>query len=158
MQKAIVVGLGASGEACTRFLTKRDWSVIATDTRAAPPALEKLQSLEHFEFVNLDVARDRLDEVTLVVLSPGISPFFSEVAPLVKAAHIKGIDVVGEIELFARELAHLKATIGYEPKLIDHRDQWQDHDHGVDGQDVRSRRTKDVRGGQYWSQCCDRVG
>ena len=118
MQKAIVVGLGASGEACTRFLTKRDWSVIATDTRAAPPALEKLQSLEHFEFVNLDVARDRLDEVTLVVLSPGISPFFSEVAPLVKTAHIKGIDVVGEIELFARELAHLKATIGYDPKLI----------------------------------------
>ena len=118
MQKAIVVGLGASGEACTRFLTKRGWSVIATDTREAPPALQKLQSLEHFEFVKLDAARERLDDVQLLVLSPGISPFFSEVAPLVKAAQIKSVDVVGEIELFARELAHLKATTGYEPKLI----------------------------------------
>lgn len=118
MQKAIVVGLGASGEACSRFLTKRGWSVIATDTREMPPALPKLQSLEHFEFVHLDVARERLDDVQMLVLSPGISPFFSEVAPLVKAAHIKSVDVVGEIELFARELAHLKTSMGYEPKLV----------------------------------------
>ncbi len=118
MQKAIVVGLGASGEACSRFLLKRGWSILATDTREAPPALARLQSLEHFEFVNVDAARARLDEVELVVLSPGISPFFSEVAPLVKAAQIKSIEVVGEIELFARELARLQEQSGYRPKLI----------------------------------------
>ena len=31
-QKDLVDGLGASGEACTQFLLKRDWQVEETDT------------------------------------------------------------------------------------------------------------------------------
>lgn len=118
MQKVLVIGLGASGEACSRFLMNRSVGVIATDTREAPPALERLLALEGFTFVDLEKAQSLLPEVQLVVISPGISPFFSEVAPLVNAAQAQGLEVVGEIELFARELAKLEKETGYAPKVI----------------------------------------
>ena len=117
-QKALVVGLGASGEACARFLLKRDWSVIATDTRQTPPALSRLQELQDFEFFCLDEALNQLDGVELLVMSPGISPWHSTVTPLVQKALSMGIEMVGEIELFARELNRLEKQRGYKPKVI----------------------------------------
>ncbi len=117
-QKALVVGLGASGEACARFLLKRDWSVIATDTRQTPPALSRLQELQDFEFFCLDEALNQLDGVELLVMSPGISPWHSAVTPLVQKALSMGIEMVGEIELFARELNRLEKQRGYKPKVI----------------------------------------
>lgn len=117
-QKALVVGLGASGEACARFLLKRDWSVIATDTRQTPPALSRLQELQDFEFFCLDEALNQLDGVELLVMSPGISPWHSAVTPLVQKALLMGIEMVGEIELFARELNRLEKQRGYKPKVI----------------------------------------
>ena len=117
-KKALIIGLGASGEACTKFLLKRQWTVLATDTRNEPPALERLKDCERFRFLKLDKAQSVLDEVALVVISPGISPEHSAVTPLVEAAHSKGLEVVGEIELFARELDRLKAERGYSPIVI----------------------------------------
>ena len=117
-QKALVVGLGASGEACTQFLLKRDWQVTATDTREQPPALRHLAGTEGFDFVELSRAQDCLEGVSMLVMSPGISPWHSAVTPLVEKARSMGIELVGEIELFARELANLKAQKGYEPKVI----------------------------------------
>ena len=117
-QKALVVGLGASGEACTQFLLKRDWQVTATDTREQPPALGRLAGTEGFDFVKLSRAQDSLEGVSILVMSPGISPWHSAVTPLVEKARSMGIELVGEIELFARELANLKAQKGYEPKVI----------------------------------------
>ena len=49
-KKALVIGLGASGEACTRFLLKRGWTIVATDTRDQPPALARLKDTENFLF------------------------------------------------------------------------------------------------------------
>ena len=118
MQKTLVIGLGASGQACARFLLKRGHAVIATDTRGNPPGLAGLKGLEGFEFVSLEAALARLDEASLAVISPGISPYYSEVAPLVERAGELGLEVAGEIELFARELARLKAERGYAPRLI----------------------------------------
>ena len=53
-----------------------------------------------------------------MALSPGLSPTLSAAAPLVKAAQKRKIEVVGEIELFARELARLKAESGYAPRIV----------------------------------------
>lgn len=118
MKKVMIVGLGASGEACARFLLKRDFEVIATDTRENPPKLAQLQDLPGFRFVSMSQAKQALYDAQLLVMSPGLSPFFSEAAPLVMQAQGAGIDVIGEIEVFARELAHLKQTRGYSPKII----------------------------------------
>ena len=117
-QKALVVGLGASGEACTKFLLKRQWQVRATDTRSEPPALSRLSGTEGFSFVSLQEAQAQLNDCNLLVMSPGISPWHSAVTPLVRSAQSLGIEVVGEIELFARELARLKSEKAYEPKII----------------------------------------
>ena len=117
-QKALVVGLGASGEACSRFLLKRDWSVISTDTRQRPPALSRLNGVQGFEFCSLDEALNKLGGVELLVMSPGISPWHSAVTPLVQKALSMGIEMVGEIELFARELNRLEELRGYKPKVI----------------------------------------
>lgn len=117
-RKALVVGLGASGEACTKFLLRRQWLVAATDTRREPPALNRLVTCQDFEFIPLEHAQEALEAVSLLVMSPGISPWHSPVTPLVQKAQSMGIEVVGEIELFARELAHLKSEKGYNPKVI----------------------------------------
>lgn len=117
-QKALVVGLGASGEACTKFLLKRQWQVRATDTRSEPPALSRLSDTEGFSFVSLQEAQAQLKDCNLLVMSPGISPWHSAVTPLVRSAQSLGIEIVGEIELFARELLRLKSEKAYEPKVI----------------------------------------
>lgn len=117
-QKALVVGLGASGEACTKFLLKRQWQVRATDTRSEPPALSRLSNTEGFCFVSLQEAQAQLKDCNLLVMSPGISPWHSAVTPLVRSAQSLGIEIVGEIELFARELLRLKSEKAYEPKVI----------------------------------------
>lgn len=117
-QKALVVGLGASGEACTKFLLKRQWQVRATDTRSEPPALSRLSDTEGFSFVSLQGAQAQLKDCNLLVMSPGISPWHSAVTPLVRSAQSLGIEIVGEIELFARELLRLKSEKAYEPKVI----------------------------------------
>ena len=117
-QKALVVGLGASGEACTKFLLKRQWQVRAPDTRSEPPALSRLSDTEGFSFVSLQEAQAQLKDCNLLVMSPGISPWHSAVTPLVRSAQSLGIEIVGEIELFARELLRLKSEKAYEPKVI----------------------------------------
>ena len=117
-KKALIIGLGASGEACAKFLLNRDWFVYATDTRKEPPALSRLSDTSGFEFMRLDDAPKALQDCALLVMSPGISPWHSAVTPLVKEALSRGIEMVGEIELFARELAKLKLERGYDPKVI----------------------------------------
>ena len=59
-----------------------------------------------------------LDGVSLVVMSPGLSTRFGAAAPLVASARARDIEVVGEIELFARALADLEARTGYRPVVI----------------------------------------
>ncbi len=118
-KKALVIGLGASGLATARFLHSHGWKVKVVDTRANPPALAKMRSaMPEAEFIGGSLSPDLLGDEQLVVISPGLSPFFSEAAPLVKKAKEKGIDVVSEIELFARYLRQLRLTLKYEPKII----------------------------------------
>lgn len=117
--RALVLGLGDSGFAMARFLTSRGSAVRVADTRREPPHLAALRvELPHAEFVAGDFAPALLDDVQLLALSPGLSPTRSAAKPIVKAAARRKIEVVGEIELFARELARLKAQRGYAPQIV----------------------------------------
>ncbi len=118
MSKALVIGLGASGVACTQFLIKRGYEVIGTDTRETPPSLERLQTQSSFTFKRLSDAQASLNDVEFVVISPGISPYYSEVAPIISKAQEMQLPWFGEIELFARELEHLKNERQYEPIVL----------------------------------------
>ena len=117
--RSLVLGLGDSGLAMARFLTSRGHSVRVADTRHDPPRLADLRAeLPHAEFVGGNFSSTLLDDVQLLALSPGLSPTLSAATPLIKAAHKRKLEVVGEIELFARELARLKAECGYAPQIV----------------------------------------
>jgi UDP-N-acetylmuramoylalanine--D-glutamate ligase len=96
---AVIVGLGRTGFSCARYLHRRGWRVVVTDTRAAPPALHSLRQLDPTIDVRLGGLDVRLlDDAMCVVASPGVSlaePFFGE-------ARRRGLEIVGDIELFAR--------------------------------------------------------
>ena len=118
-QKVLVLGLGASGRTAARFYASRGFEVLAADTRPQPPKLEELQQeIANLRFLGAQVTPETAAEVSEVMISPGLSPEYSVFAPVVKEARQHGIPVVGEIELFARELKKLKAESGYAPKII----------------------------------------
>jgi UDP-N-acetylmuramoylalanine--D-glutamate ligase len=96
---AVIVGLGRTGFSCARYLSKRGWRVAVTDTREQPPALARLLAFDAGIEVRLGGLDPRLlDRALCVVVSPGVSlaePFFIE-------ARRRGLEIVGDIELFAR--------------------------------------------------------
>ena len=116
--RALVLGLGDSGLAMTRHLTARGYAVRVADTRPAPPHLAALCDEANVEFIAGDFSPSLLEDIQMLALSPGLSPTKSAAAPLVKAAFRRKIEVVGEIELFARELARLKIECGYAPQIV----------------------------------------
>ena len=116
---ALILGCGASGLAAAEYLKRQGWSLAVADTRSAPGGLARLRQIdEAARFTGGGIPVSLLDDAGLVVMSPGLSPDHSEAAPLVARARKEGIPVIGEIELFARELARLKAECGYAPKVI----------------------------------------
>jgi UDP-N-acetylmuramoylalanine--D-glutamate ligase len=95
---AVIVGIGRTGVSAARYLRERGWRVALTDTRAAPPGLALLAALDPAIPVRLGgLDATLLDEAVCVIASPGVplsDPFFAE-------AQRRGLDVIGDIELFA---------------------------------------------------------
>jgi UDP-N-acetylmuramoylalanine--D-glutamate ligase len=96
---AVIVGLGRSGLSAARYLHAQGWRLAVTDTRAQPPELAALRALDPAIALRLGgLDASLLAEALCVVASPGISlalPFFA-------AARARGLEIVGDIELFAR--------------------------------------------------------
>ncbi|WP_029043963.1 UDP-N-acetylmuramoyl-L-alanine--D-glutamate ligase [Cupriavidus sp. WS] len=115
----LVLGLGESGLAMARWCGQYGAPVRVADTREAPANLVFLRAeLPSAQFIGgaFDVAL--LDGIGLVAISPGLPPGEPATAALLAAARERGIPVWGEIELFARALAHLRAESGYAPKVL----------------------------------------
>jgi UDP-N-acetylmuramoylalanine--D-glutamate ligase len=99
MMGSVVVGLGKTGASCVRYLTKRGIPVSATDTRSKPPGLAELGALEKTLDIRLGgFDLSLLDGASQVLMSPGVS--LEE--PIASQARARGIEVLGDIELFAR--------------------------------------------------------
>jgi UDP-N-acetylmuramoylalanine--D-glutamate ligase len=108
-RSALVLGLGVTGLSCVRWLLARGDRVLAMDSRAAPPGLDEALALQAAAAQDrmaavLEVRAGGFDEaalqdVDLVVVSPGIPME----APIVRAAAARGLEVLGDVELFARE-------------------------------------------------------
>jgi UDP-N-acetylmuramoylalanine--D-glutamate ligase len=102
--RAVVVGLGKSGFSAARYLLKRGYEVAVTDSRAEPPEFPRLTALGRELGREITVRRGGFDAsllegAELLVVSPGVAThgaFFD-------AARNRGLDAVGDIELFARE-------------------------------------------------------
>lgn len=118
----LVFGLGETGLAAARWCLRNGVSLRVADTREQPGAAAELRSVSGADAIDwrlgAEAAADGLlDGVRSIVLSPGLSPLEEPVATLLKQAELAGVEVIGEIELFARALADL-AEQGYTPKLL----------------------------------------
>jgi len=97
--RTLIVGLGATGLSCARFLVRQGVEVAVTDSRQQPPALADIQ--KELPGVALFVGgfnADAFARAERIVLSPGVS--LQE--PLLMDAQQRGIEIIGDIELFAR--------------------------------------------------------
>jgi UDP-N-acetylmuramoylalanine--D-glutamate ligase len=100
-KSVLVLGLGDTGLSCLRWLAPRGARLRAADTREAPPALGAVRD----GFPGIDLRLGAFDEALLagvdtVAASPGIA--LRE--PVLRAAAARGIEIVGDVEIFAREV------------------------------------------------------
>ena len=96
---ALVVGLGKSGLSAARFLAAHGVAVAVIDSRPTPPGLDILRrELPEVECVTGPFDAERMRAAELLVLSPGV-PLAD---PAVAAAVAAGVEVVGDVEIFAR--------------------------------------------------------
>jgi len=103
-QRVLVLGLGETGLSMARWIARRGGAVRVADTRDAPPALGGLRAaVPQAEVVAGPFTDALLGGVELVAVSPGVP--LSE--PVVRTALARGLEVVGDVELFARFLATL---------------------------------------------------
>ena len=105
-----IVGAGVTGLSVARFLARQQTVFTLFDTRLAPPSLAELHKIAPDAPVVLgDLSDDAFLSFHRVVLSPGVARSL----PAVARAIAEGIEVIGDIELFARgALAPIVAITG----------------------------------------------
>lgn len=115
-KKVLVLGLGTTGHSCARWLDRQGAQVVVADSREAPPHADQLA--REFSDIPLHTGPFKealLRDIEALVLSPGIAP----TEPLVTAARAKGIPIVGDVELFAMQLARRKARSSeFRPRVL----------------------------------------
>ncbi len=100
-RRRVVVGLGKTGLACARWLYRAGASFQVVDTRPTPPGLDELQrECPGVEVICRPLEGELLSSFDELIVSPGLS--LQE--PAIAAAIEAGVQVVGDIELFCREL------------------------------------------------------
>lgn len=98
-KRVLVVGLGKTGLSCACYLSGKGIEVAITDSREHPPALDELQE-KHPDmaiFVG-GFNAEAFERATCLIISPGVS--LRE--PLIAEARARGAEIIGDIELFAR--------------------------------------------------------
>ena len=102
----VVGGLGVTGQACVRFLLQKQATVKAFDTRAnftlvTDPDSDLDTDMQAFMAEKVTctaLSEDYFDGVDTLVLSPGLALNIEQVALAQKC----GVEVIGDVELFAR--------------------------------------------------------
>jgi len=96
--KQMVVGLGATGLSIARYLQRSDIDAMFFDSRDEPPGLEELDEI--FPGAKVLLGGSKLPRsVQRIIASPGVA----DSHPLLVKARKKNIEVVSDIELFARD-------------------------------------------------------
>lgn len=101
-KQTVVVGLGLTGLSVARYLLSKNRLFSVMDNRVNPPGLEELKQLHP----GINVISGRFDREMLcradeIILSPGVPREQAEI----QAALSAGVAVIGDIELFLREVS-----------------------------------------------------
>jgi UDP-N-acetylmuramoylalanine--D-glutamate ligase len=115
----LVLGLGESGLAMASWCVRCGAQVRVWDSREAPPQAEALAAqVPSVQRLHGELTDDAFSGVQLILKSPGLSPSDARIAaPLTRAADA-GVLVQGELDLFVRALADLRAQRDYAPRVI----------------------------------------
>jgi UDP-N-acetylmuramoylalanine--D-glutamate ligase len=92
-----IIGLGATGLSCARYLEQKHIPFVMMDTRSSPPNLAEFQKF--FPHIPLSLGKledDLLDKVSNIIISPGVSLQH----PAIARQLARGVPVIGDIELF----------------------------------------------------------
>jgi UDP-N-acetylmuramoylalanine--D-glutamate ligase len=107
-RKTLVLGLGDTGLSAARWLAARGAVVSVADSRESPPHAQALHEFLPEAPLHCGPFRDDvLQAADLLVASPGVP--LAE--PAVARALQKGIEVAGDVELFARSIKASQAKI-----------------------------------------------
>lgn len=97
----VILGMGKTGMACVRWLTKQGVSIRVMDNRPQPPNLAFLQQqYPHVPVLTGRFETEWLQQAVEIVISPGLSLQEPALAPALAA----GVPIISEIELFARQV------------------------------------------------------
>jgi UDP-N-acetylmuramoylalanine--D-glutamate ligase len=100
-KSVLVLGLGETGLSMLRWLSAQGARLRAADSRSVPPGLSQAARYVAAEQIFCGSFNDALfDGIELIAISPGV-PLRD---PAVARAVARGIEVVGDIELFAQSL------------------------------------------------------
>lgn len=96
-RNVVVLGAGLTGASLARYLAREGASVRVADTRDDPPFAKDL--------ANVPLLKGEFDDATfagadMIAISPGVRKDL----PPIAAAVARGVELVGDIELFARAL------------------------------------------------------
>lgn len=96
---SLIIGLGQTGLSCARFLLQQGNAVAVIDSSNQPACLDALQK-DYPEVVvkTGGIPADWLMRADSIILSPGVDPRLTQI----QQAAAAGIEIVGDIELFAR--------------------------------------------------------
>ncbi|MFQ6372787.1 UDP-N-acetylmuramoyl-L-alanine--D-glutamate ligase [Shewanella sp. YIC-542] len=98
----IVLGLGATGKSVVRYLISQGILPMVMDSRRNPPCGDEIQAMYpqlEYHFGGFDCRA--LVQAKQIIISPGV-PLDT---PEVRVALDMGIEVIGDVELFARAIA-----------------------------------------------------
>jgi UDP-N-acetylmuramoylalanine--D-glutamate ligase len=99
--RAVVLGLGLTGYSLARYLAAQGAHVRVADTRELPPYAPQLAAaLPAVELVTGAFTAATFADAKLIALSPGLP----REHPAIAAAVARGVELVGDVELFARAL------------------------------------------------------
>ncbi len=100
-KRVAVAGLGKTGISTVRYLTGQGMDVLAVDTRRAPPGFKPfIMGYPGLQYHLGPWPPDLFDQMDQVVVSPGL-PLTD---PALQQAAAKGVELVGDVELFARQV------------------------------------------------------
>ena len=107
-RNALVLGLGDTGLSAARWLAAHGAVVTVADSREQPPNAQALKEMLPGVALHCGPFRDAvLQAADLLVASPGVP--LAE--PAVARARQKGIEVAGDVELFARAIQASQASV-----------------------------------------------
>ena len=99
-QTDLVFGLGSTGLSVARYLQRKQIEATFVDSREDPPGLAELGEINPDAEVVLGDAPDKLlKNAARIIVSPGIA----DSEPLLCTAREKDVEIVSDIELFARD-------------------------------------------------------